>query len=124
MEAVELIPTGRRIDLADGPADLNAPKPLSELDLDDVFWGLEKAKPQVIFYDAIGKKLTLTADDYFPFSVVYTPTQAPFFCCENQSCSTNAHNLYNQGLVEEAQLSILEPGEKLEATITFNVTDL
>jgi aldose 1-epimerase len=124
MEAVELIPTGRRLDLADGPADLNAPTPLSELNLDDVFWGLEKAKPQVIYYDAIGKKLVLTADDYYSFSVVFTPTQAPFFCCENQSCSTNAHNLYNQGLADIAQLSILEPGQSLKSTIKFNVADL
>ena len=124
MEATALIPSGRRLDLADGPADLNQPVSLSELNLDDVFWGLQESKPQVIYYDAIGKKLSLTASDYFPFSVVYTPPPAPFFCVENQSCSTNAHNLHNEGLVEEASLSILNPGESLKAAITFGVTDI
>jgi aldose 1-epimerase len=56
--------------------------------------------------------------------VVYTPPPAPFFCVENQSCSTNAHNLHNEGLVAEASLSILNPGESLKAAIVFGVSDL
>ncbi|MHB1318245.1 MAG: aldose 1-epimerase, partial [Anaerolineae bacterium] len=77
-----------------------------------------------IRYAALDKKLTLFADDFFTHSVVFTPTERPFFCIENQSCSTDAHNLYAQGLQEAAHLTILEPGESLSASITFQVSDL
>ena len=122
MEAVDLLPTDRLIDLEDGPADLREPTSLANLDLDDVFWGLTSSKPQVIYYDSIGKKVTLTASDFFTHSVVYT-REKPHFCVENQSCSTDAHNLYARGLQKEAHLSILQPGESLTAWIEIAVSD-
>jgi len=124
MEHEALMPTGRLIDVEKGPADLRTPTPLSVLDLDDVFFGLERSRPQVIRYHSLGKTLTLFADDFFTHSVVYTPGGRPFFCLENQSCSTDAHNLYAQGFQEAAHLTILEPGESLSASITFEVGDL
>ena len=60
MEAVDLLPTGRLIDLDRAPADLRQPTSLARLDLDDVFWGLDTGWPPVIYYDAaIGTKVTL-----------------------------------------------------------------
>ncbi len=139
MEAVDLLPTGRLLDLDQGPADLRTPTSLQGLDLDDVFWGLEPDKPQVIYYDDIGKKVTLRASGLFTHSVIYTPPGAPFFCIENQSCSTDAHNLYAQGkqfdtlcdatvidtqsIKQAAHLTILEPGESLNAWIEIEVSD-
>jgi aldose 1-epimerase len=124
MEAEALLPTGRLVPMDQGPADLRQPTPLSELDLDDVFWGLREATPQVIWYDALGKKVMLTAPDFFSHSVVYTPPAFPFFCVENQSCSTDAHNLYARGLTDEARLTILGPGESLETWVEIQVSDL
>jgi aldose 1-epimerase len=124
MEHETLMPSGRLIDIANGPADISKPMPLSVLNLDDVFYGLERSRPQVICYNSLGKKLTLFADDFFTHSVVFTPSERPFFCMENQSCSTDAHNLYAQGLQDAAHLTILEPGESLSASITFQVSDL
>ena len=123
MEAVDLLPTGQLVDLEDGPADLRSPVSLADLDLDDVFWGLETNKPQVIYYDHIGKKATLTASRLFTHSVVYTPQGMQFFCVENQSCSTDAHNLHARGLEKEAHLTILEPGELLTAWVEISVSD-
>ncbi|HHX65428.1 MAG TPA: hypothetical protein GX702_11120 [Chloroflexi bacterium] len=123
MEAENLLPSGRLLDLEDGPADLRTPKALSELDLDDVFYGLNRSKPQVIYYDALGKKLTLTADDFYTHTVVFTPPAAPFFCVENQSCSTDAHNLHAAGHVEAAHLAILNPGESHTSSIEFTLSD-
>jgi aldose 1-epimerase len=54
--------------------------------------------------------------------VVYTPPERPFFCVENQSCSTDAHNLYSQGLQEAAHLTILDPGDSLAAWIEIAVS--
>ena len=124
MEAEKLLPTGRLVAMEDGPADLRRPTPLSELDLDDVFWGLDQSRPQVITYDALSKRITLRADSYFGHSVVYTPPTMPFFCVENQSCSTDAHNLHAQGLIDESRLTILEPGESLNAWIEMTVEDM
>jgi len=123
MEAVDLLPTGRLLDLEDSPADIRYPTPLSEINLDDVFWGMEPDEPQVIYYDSIGKRVTLAASDFFTHTCVFARPQYPFFCVENQSCSTDAHNLFAQGLEKEAHLAILEPGESLSAWIEITVSD-
>jgi aldose 1-epimerase len=123
MEARDLLPTGRLLPLA-GTADLAQPTRLSALHLDDVFWGMEPEHPAQIDYLAISKRLTLEAGALFTHAVVYTPAGQPFFCIENQSCSTDAHNLYARGLTEAAHLTILPPGERLEAAIRFRVSDL
>ena len=119
----DLLPTGRLLDIEDGPADLRAPTSLGGLDMDDVFWGMCPAAPQVIYYDQIGAKITLKASELFTHSAVYTPLGRPFFCVENQSCSTDAHNLYAQGGREAAHLVILDPGQSLAAWVEFEVSD-
>jgi aldose 1-epimerase len=121
MESIEQMPTGRLIDLAGGPVDLCKPRSLSGLDLDDVYWGADPDRQQIIYYDQIGKKVTLTASNFFTHCVVYTPAGKPFFCIENQSCSTDAHNLYARGLEEAAHLTILDPGESLTASVVIAV---
>jgi len=124
MEARDLLPTGRLLPLAGDSADLSQPKRLSTLHLDDVFWGMQPERPVQIDYLAIGKRLTLEADALFTHAVVYTPAGQPFFCIENQSCSTDAHNLHARGLTEAAHLTIVPPGERVEASIRFRVSDL
>ena len=53
MEAENLLPTGRLIDLAQGPADLRRPTSLARLNVDDVFWGMTEENPAVIYYDSM-----------------------------------------------------------------------
>lgn len=124
MEAINLLPTGRLRPMEEGPADLRRPVPLEALNLDDVFWGLSSRTPQTIFYEAVGKCLILSASDHFTHCVVYTPKGRPFFCVENQTCSTDAHNLYARGLEQEAHLLILNPGEALTAWVQYTLADL
>lgn len=124
MEAVDLLPTGRLLTLDDGPVDLRQPTALSALALDDVFYGLSSRTPQAIYYDAIGTQLLLMASDLFTHTVIYTPPGRPFFCIENQSCSTDAHNLYARGLQRAAHLTILDPGQACAAWIEFAVRAL
>ena len=123
MKAIELMPTGELLDLKDGPGDLRRPKKLSELDLDDVFWGMSEDAPATVYYDHLGKQLTLHASEFFTHCVVYTPTDKPYFCIENQSCSTDAHNLHTLGYREAAHLAVLPPGESLTAWIEFRIGD-
>ncbi len=124
MEAVDLLPTGELLDLAEGPADMREPTPLSEVDLDDVFYGMMPENPQVIYYETLGKKLTLKASAFFTHTCIFSPPHYPFFCVENQSCSTDAHNLYAQGLKEVAHLAVLTPGESLASWVEITLSDL
>lgn len=124
MEAKNLLPTGQLLPLAQGPADLTQPQSLDPLDLDDVFWGMAPERPAQVEYQAIGKRLTLTADALFTHAVVYTPQGKPFFCIENQSCSTDAHNLYARDMQQAAHLTILPPGDSLEASIRVQIGEL
>jgi len=121
MQAVELMPTGKLVDPSRAPADLRRSTSLSHLHIDDVFWGMQPDKPALIDYDSTGIRLTLSASELFTHAVVYTPEGKDFFCIENQSCSTDAHNLYAQGLEKAAHLQILEPGQSLEAWIELRV---
>jgi aldose 1-epimerase len=123
MAAEDLLPTGELEPLDGSPYDLRRPRSLEGLDIDDVYWGLTPSRPQVIYYDRIGKMLTLEASELFTHSVVYTPAGQPFFCVENQSCSTDAHNLHAQGLEEAAHLTILPPGRSLSARIDLRLGD-
>lgn len=123
MEATNLLPTGRLLDLDASPADLTTPKPLSQLTLDDVYFGLNSSLVQTILYDTIGTRINLAGSDFFTHSVVYTPIDQPYFCLENQSCSTDAHNLFAKGFEEAAHLTILEPGEIHTSWIEFSVGD-
>ena len=64
--------------------------------------------------------LVLESDEAFTHLVVYTPNQ-PFFCVENQTCSTDAHNLASAGKKREAHLQICPPGQVRKGWVRFMV---
>jgi len=121
MEAENLLPTGKLTDLAETPYDLREPVSLEILKLDDVYWGL--TPDRVPGYEARDKgfKVSLGASPEFTHMVVYTPPGKPFFCMENQTCSTDAHNLYAKGLEKEAHLLIAEKGKKVSGWVYVGV---
>jgi len=118
----ELLPTGRLLKL-DGIMyamfDLRSPSPVGHLKLDHVYTGMRKNESAVIEYQQQAMKLYLIASDDFTHMVIYTPNDAPFFCLENQTCSTDAVNLHHQGLIEEAHLLELLPGESSTGFIQY-----
>ena len=59
---------------------------------DDVFTTL--SGPAEIDFRAIRLRVRLLADAPFGHVVVFTPPGQPFFCVENQTCSTDAINLH------------------------------
>ena len=121
MEAEGLLPTGNLADLAGTPFDLRKPVSLEMLKLDDVFWGL--TPKDIPSYEARdkGMKVSLGGSPEFTHMVVYTPPGRPFFCMENQTCSTDAHNLYAKGLEKEAHLLIAEKGKKVSGWVYVKV---
>jgi len=111
MEATQdLLPTGSLLPLDGAPFDLRQPRPLSELALDDVYWGMKPGKAAGYEARDVGIKLDLQASEDFTHMVVYTPQGRPFFCLENQTCSTDAHNLHARGLTAESHLLVVPAG--------------
>jgi aldose 1-epimerase len=110
MEAVDKLPTGRLLPAA-GSFDLRKPRPLPELDLDDVYCGLTPARAPAFVRRDLGLRVSLGGSAAFTHFVVYTPPGRPFFCMENQTCSTDAHNLHAAGRIKEAHLLVVPPGK-------------
>jgi aldose 1-epimerase len=115
----DLLPTGRLIDVAGGPFDLRRPRPLGALDLDHVFTRLEPGRVPVIEYRGLGLTIRLEASGDFGHVVVYCPKGEQFFCVENQTCSTDAHNLSARGLLAESGLQTAPAGGQASGTVTY-----
>jgi aldose 1-epimerase len=112
MEAEDRLPTGRLLPVAGTPFDLRRPTSLEALDLDDVYTdpGAGAGAPAWCEWRDRGVRLSLGASAEFTHLVVYTPAGKPVFCLENQTCSTDAHNMHARGQVAQAHLLIVEPG--------------
>ncbi len=119
MQAVNYLPTGKLVPLEGTPYDVRRPTPLSKLNLDDVFWGMTPDKPMGWEARDRGIRMTLPASAEFTHAVVYTPPTKPLFCMENQTCSTDAHNLYAKGFQKAAHLLIVQPGTSQSGWVRF-----
>lgn len=109
MEAKELLPTGKLVELSGTKFDARQPKSLGGFVIDDVYYGMTPEKPAIIDFRDKKLKISLLTSPDFTHLVVYTPEE-PWFCVENQSCSTDAHNLHARGMKKESNLIIVEPG--------------
>ena len=122
MESVDLLPTSNLLDLKGTKFDAREPITLEGFVIDDVYFGMQSSKPAVIDFRDKRLKITLKASDDFAHMVVYTPANEPWFCVENQTCSTDAHNLHTQGKEKQAHLIIVEPGKTASGYAEFQVS--
>jgi len=123
MEATsDLLPTGRLVPVGGTICDLRRPVAVGELDLDHVFTGLRAGEHARIEYRGLGMSVRLEASPDFSHLVLYTPRGESFFCVENQTCSTDAHNLFDRGFRGESGLKIVKPGETHRCTVTYAVS--
>ncbi len=118
MQAVDLLPTGGLEPLDGSKYDLRTPVSLDKLHLDDVYYGMVPEKPAWYEIRDRGIRLTMKASPEFTHVVVFTEIPE-FFCIENQTCSTDAHNLYAQGLKKESHLLIVQPGESMSMWVKY-----
>ncbi len=121
MEAEDKLPTGKLVKV-DGGYDLRKPTSLEALDLDDVYFGTTPAAAPSFEWRERGVKVTLAGSAEFTHFVVYTPPGKPFFCMENQTSSTDAHNLHARGIKREAHLLFVEAGKTARGTLTWKVS--
>jgi aldose 1-epimerase len=112
------LPTGRILPVS-GSYDLRTPKKVDDLALDDVYLVHPPEIAAVIHYQ--DKNVILSSSTEFEKLVVYTPVNAPYFCLENQTCSTDAINLYTRGFVRESSLIILRPNESKQGFIKIAI---
>lgn len=125
MESTEdKLPTGKLLDLASHPElDARQPRSLEGFVRDDVYAGIEPSHPAVIDFREKHLKITLSASEDFKHLVLYSPKDQPWFCVEDQTCSTDAHNLYAAGLKQESNLLIVEPGKTASGWIEFRFSN-
>jgi aldose 1-epimerase len=109
MEAVDMLPTGELAAVAGTPYDLRKPTALTDLRLDDVYFGMPPGKPAWFELREQGLRLEMSGSREFTHVVVYTPPDRSFFCIENQTSSTDAHNLWTAGKKKVSHLLVVPP---------------
>ncbi|HEY0714076.1 MAG TPA: aldose 1-epimerase [Polyangia bacterium] len=111
MEADAWLPTGAILPVEATAFDLRRGATLSALNLDEAYVGMAPGKAASF---ALGPgKLTvqLSGSEQFTHLVVYTPADRGYFCIENQTSSTDAHNLWARGKTAESHLLVVGPGQ-------------
>lgn len=122
MESKVMLPTGRLIALEGSDYDLRKPHSLGSFVADDVYFGVRPQTPAVIDFRDPGLLIGLWATADFTHMVVYTPME-DWFCVENQTCSTDAHNLYARGLARESNLLMVEVGGTQSGWVEYRFKD-
>lgn len=125
MEADQgLLPTGRLLDVHStmyAMFDLSQPTPVGHLKLDHVYTDLPTPRDARVEYHGLNLRLHITASDDFTHAVIYTLGQGPYFCLENQTCSTDAINLHARGMQDVAHLLEVLPGGETSGFIRYAV---
>ncbi len=118
-EATMCMPTGKLLP-ADGDMNLFAPVKVGAKFYDHVYYGLDSTKVAVIDYEKLGLKMTLRASDDFKNMVVYTPSNRPGFCLENQTNATDFINLHEAGIPTANMLEVA-PGKEASGWIELKI---
>lgn len=114
-----LLPSGRIMNVGDTRLDISdGYHSVESLDLDNVYRGMTQDLCARVVYPG-HVRITLRGSDCFRNLIVFTPKTRPGFCIEHQTCSTDALNLHARGLVDEAGLQILPPGQVWKAWIAL-----
>jgi aldose 1-epimerase len=109
MESTNMLPTGKLIPASALSYPLGDPMSMEGMTFDDVFYGLDSAKTTLIDFRDVHRQIQINASDEFTHLVVWTPAQS-HFGIESQTCSTDAHNLAEQGSEQAAHLQVCEAG--------------
>lgn len=118
----DLLPTGRLLDVSGTEFDLRKDIPVGSTNMDHVFTGLQDGESAGVYYREQDIRLCLKATPDFSHIVYFSPQDAGIFCIENQTCSTDAHNLYHKGFVKESGLKMVMPGQAKTGTVQYLVS--
>jgi aldose 1-epimerase len=122
-ELEESLPSGKRPEVS-GMRDLNQPRPLQGLTLDDVLTDLGATTAADMQLRGTIRRaqaeVRVSTSAEFREMVVFTPPHRQAFCIEPYTCTTDAINLSQRGV--NAGLTVLSPGEKWTATVELRVS--
>jgi aldose 1-epimerase len=124
MHAEAYLPSGRLLPVAGTAHDLRKPKALPELALDDVYFGMTPDKRARFQLRRPGIEVSFAGSAAFTHLCVYTPPDRPFFCIENQTSSTDAHNLWTSGQRRTSHLMVVPPGKHVAGHVLWRVKRL
>jgi aldose 1-epimerase len=116
-ELKEMLPTGRKIDVADAE-QLQAGRRFADIKFDDVFAGLKFAGgwcTASIHDPASGRTVTQRFDSAFRECVVYTPPHREAICIEPYTCVPGSFDLAAHGI--DAGLRVVPPGGSFTARV-------
>lgn len=117
----DLLPTGRLIEVDGTIYDIRNDTKIGALDMDHVFTGILEGEHAEINYRSLGMKVELQASEDFTHLVLYSPAGKEFFCIENQTCSTDAHNLFDRGFKSQSGLKFVPAGKTHTGTVKYVV---
>lgn len=103
------LPFGRAEPVSGTTFDLRAGAGVDSLRLDHVYTQVS-VQPAAVHEGVFLVENEASPD--FGHMVVYTPEGREWYCIENQTCSTDAHNLHAAGFVRESGLQIVPPGDE------------
>ena len=113
------LPTGEIVAVKGTKKDLSQWISPQKIQLDDVFCAEQNPKAS-IFYCDDKIRVDLNTSDEFKRLVVYTPPNKSWFCLENQTSSTDCHNLHEKGFREAAHLQTVLPHSEKAGFIQFD----
>jgi len=116
-----VMPTGNLVEVKGTEFDLLDETPIGSLDLDTVYTNVAPNPPATINYKKQGFKLVLSGSEEFQHYIVFSPPGESYFCVEPQTCSTDAINLYAQGL-DHVNLLTCPAKEDIEGVVHYNYT--
>lgn len=118
-ELKDMLPTGRRLALADASAYQRGRK-FGELKLDDVFFGLVPSGHggyEAAISDPAGCQLSIRFEEVFRECVVYTPPHREAICIEPYTCVAGAFAPHMQAL--DSGIRVMPPGASLRAAVSY-----
>lgn len=123
-ELQDSLPNGERR-AVDQARDLNRPRRVSDLHLDDVLTDLPAGPAEglclrgTIRDRAAQMELRILCSPAFREMVLFTPVHRQAICLEPYTCTTDALNLEQRGL--DAGLKVLQPGQSWSAVVEMVV---
>jgi aldose 1-epimerase len=126
-QLADSLPTGERVEV-DPATDLREPRPVSDLQLDDIYTDLatgDDGRVRCVLADPdAGQRTVIEADGaMFPHSVIYrAPAPRSAICIEPYTCPTDAFNLATRGV--EAHIIELAAAETIELDIWIRVESI
>lgn len=96
-----------------------SPRPVSAAFQSAMFFPRTPKSAVGIYFNAIGLHLSQIATGDFTHLVLWSPQERKFIAMEDQTCSADAHNQFQNGAKDTSHLMIVEPGEAKGGSVEY-----